>query len=119
MQDLFTSEVEGEGMDGKLDLERADFTLETLLDNTASLISEKCHAKGLELVFEVAPDVPPNLVGDALRLGQILLNYANNAVKFTERGEVMISVRATSKSSGFRRIGRPGPSRYIEFMIVF
>jgi two-component system sensor histidine kinase/response regulator len=83
---------------GKLDLERADFTLETLLDNTASLISEKCHAKGLELVFEVAPDVPPNLVGDALRLGQILLNYANNAVKFTERGEVMISVRASERT---------------------
>ena len=71
---------------GKLDLEHADFELEKLLDNTGSLISEKSHAKGLELVFEVAPDVPPHLVGDSLRLGQILLNYANNAVKFTEQG---------------------------------
>jgi two-component system, sensor histidine kinase and response regulator len=83
---------------GKLDLESAEFELEKLLDNTSSLISEKSHAKGLELVFEVAPDVPPHLVGDSLRLGQILLNYANNAVKFTEKGEIVISVRASERT---------------------
>ncbi|HXD39960.1 MAG TPA: histidine kinase dimerization/phospho-acceptor domain-containing protein, partial [Ramlibacter sp.] len=83
---------------GKLDLEHSEFELEKLLDNTASLISEKSHAKGLELVFEVAPDVPPNLVGDSLRLGQILLNYANNAVKFTDKGEIIIAVRASDRS---------------------
>src|SRR5215208_3830919 len=83
---------------GKLDLERTEFELEKLLDSTANLISEKSHAKGLELVFEVAPDVPANLVGDSLRLGQILLNYANNAVKFTDRGEIVISVRASERT---------------------
>jgi len=83
---------------GKLDLEHTGFELEQLLDNTGSLISEKSHAKGLELVFEVAPDVPTNLVGDSLRLRQILLNYANNAVKFTERGEIVISVRASERT---------------------
>jgi two-component system, sensor histidine kinase and response regulator len=83
---------------GKLDLEHTEFELEKLLDNTSSLISEKSHAKGLELVFEVAPDVPPHLVGDSLRLGQILLNYANNAVKFTEKGEIVISVRASERT---------------------
>jgi two-component system, sensor histidine kinase and response regulator len=83
---------------GKLDLERAEFQLEKLLDNTGNLISEKSHAKGLELVFDVAPDVPPNLVGDSLRLGQILLNYANNAVKFTEKGEIVIAVRASERT---------------------
>jgi signal transduction histidine kinase/CheY-like chemotaxis protein len=83
---------------GKLDLENIDFELERLLDNTGNLISEKSHAKGLELVFEVAPDVPPNLVGDSLRLGQILLNYANNAIKFTEKGEIIISVRASEQT---------------------
>src|SRR6185503_15585735 len=56
---------------GKLDLENADFELEKLLDNTSNLVSEKAHAKGLELVFDVAPDVPHNLLGDSLRLGQI------------------------------------------------
>jgi two-component system sensor histidine kinase/response regulator len=83
---------------GKLDLEHADFEIEKLLDNTSSLISEKAHAKGLELVIDIAPDVPPHLVGDSLRLGQILLNYANNAVKFTEKGEIMISVRASERT---------------------
>ena len=83
---------------GKLDLENASFDLEKLLDTTGSLISEKSHAKGLELVFEVAPDVPDVLVGDPLRLGQILLNYANNAVKFTEKGEIVISVRAGERT---------------------
>ena len=83
---------------GKLDLEHTEFELEKLLDNTANLISEKGHAKGLELVFEVAPDVPPNLVGDSLRLGQILINYANNAVKFTDKGEIVISVRASERT---------------------
>jgi two-component system, sensor histidine kinase and response regulator len=83
---------------GKLDLEHTEFELEKLLDNTSSLICEKSHAKGLELVFEVAPEVPAHLVGDSLRLGQILLNYANNAVKFTERGEIVISVRASERT---------------------
>jgi two-component system sensor histidine kinase/response regulator len=84
---------------GKLDLEATDFELEKLLDNTGSLISEKSHAKGLELVFEVAPDVPAHLTGDSLRLGQILLNYANNAVKFTEKGEIVISVVASERTA--------------------
>jgi len=83
---------------GKLDLENEDFELEKLLDHTASLVSEGCHAKGLELVFDVAPDVPARLLGDSLRLGQILLNYANNAVKFTHKGEVLISVRASERT---------------------
>jgi two-component system, sensor histidine kinase and response regulator len=83
---------------GKLDLERSDFKLDKLLDNTCNLISEKSRVKGLELVFEVAPDVPPNLVGDSLRLGQILLNYVNNAVKFTDKGEIVISVRVIERS---------------------
>ena len=83
---------------GKLDLENEPFELETLLDTTGGLISEKAHEKGLELVFEVAPDVPQTLVGDSLRLGQILLNYANNAVKFTQKGEIVISVRASERT---------------------
>ncbi len=80
---------------GKLELERAGFELQNLLDHIAVLVGEKCHGKGLELVFDVASDVPAQLVGDSLRLGQVLLNYANNAVKFTERGRIMISVRAS------------------------
>ncbi|MBX3587381.1 MAG: response regulator [Ramlibacter sp.] len=83
---------------GKLAIEQADFELEKLLDNLGNLVSEKSHSKGLELVFEVGADVPPQLVGDSLRLGQILLNYANNAVKFTEQGEIIVSVEAVERT---------------------
>lgn len=59
----------------------------------ADVVGYKAGAKGLELVCDVASDVPPNLVGDSLRLRQILINYANNAIKFTEKGEISIVVR--------------------------
>ena len=78
---------------GKLAVEHTDFELEKVLDNVANLIGEKTGAKGLELVFDVDAAVPRYLIGDPLRLGQILINYANNAVKFTERGEIAIRVQ--------------------------
>jgi two-component system, sensor histidine kinase and response regulator len=78
---------------GKLELEQADFKLETMLTNVTTLLSEKTHAKALEIVLDVAPEVPPVLIGDELRIRQVLLNFCSNAVKFTERGEVDIAVR--------------------------
>jgi two-component system sensor histidine kinase/response regulator len=78
---------------GKMAVEAQEFGLDKLLGNVANLISDKAAAKGLELIFDVAPQVPAALVGDPLRLGQVLINYANNAVKFTEQGEIVISVR--------------------------
>ena len=78
---------------GKLTIETIDFELEKVLDHVANLISEKCSSKGVELVFDIAHDVPPTLIGDSLRVSQILINYANNAVKFTETGEIVISAR--------------------------
>ena len=78
---------------GKLGVEKSEVRLHKVLSNVANLISDKAAAKGLELVFDVAPDVPDELVGDPLRLGQILVNYGNNAVKFTEHGEIDIIVR--------------------------
>ena len=78
---------------GKLIIEHTDFEIDKVLNNVADLIMEKCSAKGVELVFDIAPDVPQMLIGDSLRVGQILINYANNAVKFTEAGEISISAR--------------------------
>ncbi|MRR52337.1 MAG: PAS domain-containing sensor histidine kinase, partial [Rhodocyclaceae bacterium] len=83
---------------GKLTVEHVEFELEKLLENVASLLTEKTSAKGLELVFDIAADVPPVLVGDSLRLGQILINYANNAVKFTEQGEIDVVARVRERS---------------------
>ena len=78
---------------GKLDIEYIDFTLDQVLQNVANLIAEKATTKGLELLFDVDPRLPQRLMGDPLRLGQILINYSNNAVKFTEKGEITISLQ--------------------------
>ncbi|MDP2875017.1 MAG: response regulator [Holophaga sp.] len=84
---------------GKLTVEHVEFELEKVLDNVANLISEKTSAKGLELVFDIDRNVPPCLVGDPLRLGQILINYSNNAVKFTEHGEIDIIIRLQEQTA--------------------
>jgi signal transduction histidine kinase/CheY-like chemotaxis protein/HPt (histidine-containing phosphotransfer) domain-containing protein/CHASE3 domain sensor protein len=77
---------------GKLDIENADFRFEDVLENLSTVVAQKAQEKGLEFLIAAQPDIPPNLVGDPLRLGQILINLVNNAVKFTERGEVIVSV---------------------------
>ncbi|NUB07726.1 response regulator [Azospirillum sp. Vi22] len=85
---------------GKLSVERTGFHLDKVLGTLADLIAEKAAAKGLELIFDVAQNVPSDLIGDPLRIGQILVNYANNAVKFTERGEIAIIVRLEEETGG-------------------
>jgi two-component system sensor histidine kinase/response regulator len=75
---------------GKLTMESVDFQLEDTLDNISTLVGIKTQEKGLELLFKTDPSVPTALVGDPLRLGQILVNLANNAVKFTDSGEIVV-----------------------------
>jgi two-component system sensor histidine kinase/response regulator len=77
---------------GKLTIESTDFELDAVLENVANLVGEKAGSKGLELIFELEPGLTQALVGDPLRLGQILVNYCNNAVKFTEQGEIRVKV---------------------------
>ena len=77
----------------KLSVETIDFDIERVLENVSNLISEKATAKGLELIFDIDPKVSTHPKGDPLRLGQILINYCNNAVKFTERGEIIVKAR--------------------------
>ena len=84
---------------GKLRIEHAEFELDKLIDNVAALIAQKSAAKGLELVFDIAAQVPRLLVGDSLRLGQILINYANNAVKYTNKGEIVIAARVQERGA--------------------
>lgn len=83
---------------GKMTLDSADFSLEQTLDNLLGLVWDKAHAKGLELLLEIDPELPDNLNGDALRLGQILINFAGNAVKFTEAGSVLVRARKISET---------------------
>ncbi len=83
---------------GMLEVGHSAFVMEDLLNDVATLIAEKAVHKQLELVIDVAADVPQALVGDALRLRQILLNFVGNAVKFTEQGEVAIVVRVSGRT---------------------
>ena len=71
---------------GKLDMETIDFQLEDVFDNLANLLGLKAEEKGLELMFKLPRHLPMALIGDPLRLGQVLINLGNNAVKFTDRG---------------------------------
>ena len=77
---------------GKLAMEKVDFNLEAVLDNLSTLVTVKAREKeNLEVLFSLPPEVPRALVGDPLRLGQVLTNLANNAVKFTDTGEIVVA----------------------------
>ena len=85
---------------GKLDVETVDFDLDNVLENVAALIGEKATAKGLGLIFDIESGLPKALRGDPLRIGQVIINYANNAVKFTEEGEIIVRARIVEETEG-------------------
>jgi CheY-like chemotaxis protein len=78
---------------GKLELDPADFSLRAAVRDILRALAVRAHKKGLELIYQVQPDVPDALVGDAGRLRQILLNLVGNAIKFTEQGEAVVTVQ--------------------------
>jgi PAS domain S-box-containing protein len=77
---------------GRMQVEHSEFDLTELIDKTIATLGVRAHSKGLELVARIAPDVPERLVGDPLRLRQILTNLLGNAIKFTDRGEIVLQV---------------------------
>ena len=81
---------------GKLEVEAIPFSLDKALDNLVNVLGMRAEEAGLELLLDLPPRLPTALVGDPSRLGQVLLNLGNNAVKFTERGEVTIGVKVLS-----------------------
>ena len=78
---------------GKLTMERIGFGLEEVFENLTSVVGMRAHEKGLEVLFRIASNTPLHLVGDPLRLQQVLVNLCSNAVKFTKQGEVVVSVK--------------------------
>jgi two-component system sensor histidine kinase/response regulator len=85
---------------GKLELESISFSLEEVFNNLVDIVGERAARKGVEIVIPVAQDVPLYLVGDPLRLGQILVNLVNNAIKFTDHGEIVVKVAASDLTAG-------------------
>jgi len=78
---------------GKLSMESVNFNLENVLNRISNMLGMKIEEKGLELFITIDTDIPHHLVGDPLRLGQILVNLTNNAIKFTENGKIFINVK--------------------------
>jgi two-component system, sensor histidine kinase and response regulator len=89
---------------GKLELEVISFSLTDILRNLLDVVGQKAEDKGVALVISVSADVPTQLVGDPLRLGQILINLVNNAIKFTDAGEITVRVEADEISSNDLRL---------------
>lgn len=82
---------------GKLDIELAPFILDDVFSHLANITSQKAIDKGLQCVFNISNSIPKILIGDSLRIGQILINLVNNAIKFTDRGEILITCIETKR----------------------
>ena len=89
---------------GKLNMETIDFDLGDVFDNLYNLSIIKAEEKGVDLSYDIAPDVPRHLKGDPLRLGQVLINLTHNALKFTHEGGVKINVSLISSQRGRARL---------------
>jgi signal transduction histidine kinase/CheY-like chemotaxis protein len=83
---------------GKLELERVPFRLRERVGDVMKSVSLRAHSKGLEVACHIAPEVPAIVVGDPMRLGQVIINLVGNATKFTERGEIVLDVEVEAKS---------------------
>jgi two-component system sensor histidine kinase/response regulator len=90
---------------GKLELDLAEFSVREVLSDTIQALAVRAHRKGLELVSDVAPDVPDVLFGDASRLRQVLLNLVGNAIKFTQDGEVVVRVEVNPEPVAPAEVG--------------
>jgi signal transduction histidine kinase/CheY-like chemotaxis protein len=83
---------------GRLDVETIDFELDDVISSVTTLTAQPAHDKGLEFLVHVAPGIPQHLLGDPIRLGQILTNFVGNAVKFTERGEIRVDIEQLERT---------------------
>jgi len=92
---------------GKLELQKVDFNLRTLVEDVFELLAPRAHEKRIELACRIGPEVPAVVIGDPTRLHQILINLVGNAIKFTERGEVVVTVGA----------GQPGAQQRLHFEV--
>ncbi|MHC1764461.1 MAG: PAS domain S-box protein [Verrucomicrobiia bacterium] len=83
---------------GKLDIETTDLQLDQVIGSVTTITAQKAHDKGLEFLVDISSAIPESLRGDPLRLGQILINLVNNAIKFTEQGEIRLKIELQGKT---------------------
>jgi signal transduction histidine kinase/CheY-like chemotaxis protein/HPt (histidine-containing phosphotransfer) domain-containing protein len=81
---------------GKMEVQRLEFSLGQVVQTLTSVVAQKAASRNLDLVFDLDPALPPVLAGDPLRLGQVLINYTDNAIKFSERGRIEVRARKVS-----------------------
>lgn len=93
---------------GKIDLEEETFSLRNCIEETLELLAPNAHQKNLELISLIEPEVPPYIIGDVTRLRQILVNLVSNAIKFTESGEVLVTVS---------NVDAPGKGKVLKFSV--
>jgi signal transduction histidine kinase len=84
---------------GKVELEHIEFDLDAVMANVSNVTSYKAHEKGLEFLFQTPADIPMGLVGDPLRVGQIFTNLINNAIKFTDVGEIRVTTERLEQTT--------------------
>ena len=89
---------------GKLHLEEAPFELRNCIEDALDLFAPKAIEKGIDLLYLIQPDVSPFLMGDVNRLRQIMVNLINNAIKFTEEGEIFVSIEKANESEGYQEL---------------
>ncbi len=89
---------------GRLDLESVPFDIESVINNVLTLVLERVEAKGLEFLCRLDPALPKTLIGDPLRVGQILVNYIINAIKFTPQGEITLDIQVVSTDGDIAQI---------------
>jgi len=83
---------------GRLEFEKTPFSFRRFMDESLKIMGMKSHEKGIELAYRVAPGIPDRILGDPVRLRQVLLNLVDNAIKFTDKGEVIVSAAAQSQT---------------------
>jgi two-component system, sensor histidine kinase and response regulator len=103
---------------GKLELQRSPFALRDALGDMVRTLAMRADQKGLELALDVRPDLPDALVGDAGRLRQVVLNLVGNAIKFTERGEVVVTVTAATSDEGAPDHGTSAEEARLHFAVA-
>jgi PAS domain S-box-containing protein len=85
---------------GKLEMEHIPFRLDEVVENTMTMMRSRLGDKAITLHSDLSPDVPTTLLGDPLRFGQVLINLVTNAIKFTEKGEIAVTVKPTKQDAG-------------------